>query len=76
MSIGTLRDQVIYPHTKTDMLEKGVTDSRLLSILELVQLQSILTREGGESILLGCSTVLCFGNLLNPKFAWITFVGK
>lgn len=48
MSIGSLRDQVIYPDTKHDMVKKGVTDEELLNVLDIVHLQQIITREGGE----------------------------
>lgn len=44
---GTLRDQVIYPHTDADMREHGVTDTGLLRILEEVRLAYLPAREGG-----------------------------
>ncbi|OMJ19432.1 ATP-binding cassette sub-family D member 1 [Smittium culicis] len=48
MCSGTLRDQVIYPHSKFEMLEeKNITDDDLLRILDIVQLKSIVSREGG-----------------------------
>ena len=33
MTVGTLRDQVIYPHQKDEMLRRGVHDSDLEEIL-------------------------------------------
>eukprot|EP00834_Sanchytrium_tribonematis_P007089 NODE_592_length_5620_cov_0.720884.p4 type:complete len:188 gc:universal NODE_592_length_5620_cov_0.720884:809-246(-) len=47
LSIGSLRDQLIYPHSKEDMIEKGVTDSDLQEILDLVHLGYLENREGG-----------------------------
>ena len=48
MSIGTLRDQVIYPDTKDEMIQKRWTDSDLENILSIVHLQAIVIREGGR----------------------------
>lgn len=47
LSLGTLRDQVIYPHTKEDMQRRGVTDDDLLRALAVVQMDHIVEREGG-----------------------------
>jgi ATP-binding cassette subfamily D (ALD) long-chain fatty acid import protein len=44
---GTLRDQLIYPHTEADMRASGVSDEHLLPILEAVKLSYLPTREGG-----------------------------
>ncbi|KIY02044.1 uncharacterized protein Z520_02182 [Fonsecaea multimorphosa CBS 102226] len=47
LSIGTLRDQVIYPHTEMDMRENDRRDSELERILEDAKLGHLLSREGG-----------------------------
>lgn len=47
MTLGTLRDQVIYPDKPADMRRKGIRDQDLNAYLEQVQLGYILTRENG-----------------------------
>ncbi|XP_064476597.1 ATP-binding cassette sub-family D member 3-like [Ornithodoros turicata] len=47
MTLGTLRDQVIYPDTYMDMRRRGITDADLARYLDVVQLGYVLDREGG-----------------------------
>ena len=47
LSIGTLRDQVIYPHSEMDMRDAGRRDSELSRVLEEVRLGYLPDREGG-----------------------------
>ena len=47
LSLGTLRDQVIYPDTHADMKAKNFTDAQLLDILKVVQIGGLVDREGG-----------------------------
>ena len=47
LSTGTLRDQVIYPHTELDMKDAGRRDSQLLHVLEEARLGYLPEREGG-----------------------------
>lgn len=46
MTIGTLRDQVIYPDTYEEQKRKGISDQVLKEYLGNVQLGHILDREG------------------------------
>ncbi|XP_012226570.1 ATP-binding cassette sub-family D member 3 [Linepithema humile] len=46
MTLGTLRDQIIYPHTKAEMMRRGnANDEDLKKFLDLVQLTHLLDRE-------------------------------
>jgi len=47
LSVGTFRDQVIYPDSQSQMLNKGYDDSKLLQLLGVVHLGYLVDREGG-----------------------------
>ncbi|KAJ4322658.1 ATP-binding cassette long-chain fatty acid transporter pxa1 [Neodidymelliopsis sp. IMI 364377] len=47
LSTGTLRDQIIYPHTAVDMKDAGRRDFELSAVLEEAKLGYIPDREGG-----------------------------
>jgi ATP-binding cassette subfamily D (ALD) long-chain fatty acid import protein len=47
LSTGTLRDQVLYPHTEVDMKEAGRRERELAAILEEAKLGYLPDREGG-----------------------------
>jgi len=47
LSTGTLRDQVIYPHTAVDMKDSGRRDFELSQVLEDARLGYLPDREGG-----------------------------
>lgn len=47
MSLGTLRDQVIYPDNCDDMRKKGVTDADLSKILNQVELEYLVKGADG-----------------------------
>jgi ATP-binding cassette subfamily D (ALD) long-chain fatty acid import protein len=61
LSMGTLRDQVIYPHTEIDMKEAGRSDHDLLAILEEARLGYLPDREGGWNTRKGWKDVLSGG---------------
>ena len=47
LSIGTLRDQVIYPHTEVDMREHNKNENMLQQVLDEAKLGYLVDREGG-----------------------------
>ena len=47
LCVGTLRDQVIYPHSHAQMIDRGFTDEDLLDLLDQVKLQYLLDKQGG-----------------------------
>lgn len=47
MPPGTLRDQVIYPHSKLQMFRKRVSDEEIRALLKVAHLEYLIDREGG-----------------------------
>ncbi|KAI9832460.1 MAG: hypothetical protein M1826_001784 [Phylliscum demangeonii] len=47
LSRGTLRQQVIYPHSERDMRAHARTDADLAAILAALDMQALLERDGG-----------------------------
>lgn len=61
MSLGTLRDQVIYPEDSVECQAKGVTDAMLEACLEKVALSHLIVREGGWDAVADWKDVLSGG---------------
>ena len=59
--IGNLRAQIIYPDNEIDMKRKMVTDNDLMNILEIVNLQQVVQREGGLGAVADWKDVLSGG---------------
>nr|QUF59458.1 ATP-binding cassette transporter Abcd2 [Brachionus angularis] len=79
--IGTLRDQIIYPDSVSDMHKKSITDKDLMDILDIVNLQGVCIREGGLDSVSDWKDVLSGGEKQRlglsrifyhkPKFAFL-----
>ena len=61
LAIGKLRDQIIYPDCIKDMKRKQITDDDLMTILEIVNLQHVVIREGGLDAIADWKDVLSGG---------------
>jgi ATP-binding cassette subfamily D (ALD) protein 3 len=48
LTAGTLRQQLLYPHSEQQMAARGVTDEHLATLMDQVELRYLLTREGWE----------------------------
>lgn len=72
-SVGSLRDQVIYPDTYSEMLQKGVTDQDLQNILLKVKLDYIPDREGGWNTVKEWKDVFSGGEKQRMLFARILY---
>ncbi|KUL86202.1 hypothetical protein ZTR_08368 [Talaromyces verruculosus] len=73
LSVGTLRDQVIYPHTEIDMRESGRTDAELGRILDEVHLGYLPSREGGWNCRKEWKDVLSGGEKQRMAFARLLY---
>ncbi|KAL9582276.1 MAG: hypothetical protein Q9212_003385 [Teloschistes hypoglaucus] len=73
LSIGTLRDQVIYPHTEIDMRESGRSDRDLKTVLEAVRLGYLPDREGGWDTRKEWKDVLSGGEKQRMAFARLLY---
>ena len=61
LTIGNLRDQIIYPNNLSDMRARGMSDSDLREILDIVNLQPVVEREGGLDAVADWKDVLSGG---------------
>ncbi|KAJ7275463.1 adrenoleukodystrophy protein [Mycena haematopus] len=68
LSLGTLRDQIIYPHSKANMEARGITDADLFNVLSVVQMDHIVEREGGWDAAKEWRDALSGGD--KQKIAW------
>jgi ATP-binding cassette, subfamily D (ALD), member 3 len=61
LTLGSLRDQIIYPHSLGEMQKSGRTDADLMTFLEKVQLGYLVDREGGWDVVHDWADVLSGG---------------
>ncbi|CCU80020.1 unnamed protein product [Blumeria hordei] len=73
LSVGTLRDQVIYPDGAVDMREQGRRDTELQKILEEVHLGYLPEREGGWDTRKEWKDVLSGGEKQRMAFARLLY---
>lgn len=73
LASGTLRDQVIYPHSEIDMRDSGRRDSELCQILEDVRLGYLPEREGGWNVRKEWKDVLSGGEKQRMAFARLLY---
>jgi ATP-binding cassette, subfamily D (ALD), member 2 len=50
MSIGSLKEQIIYPDTLEDMVDKNVSEDKLREILRMVSLEHIAVRDSFDEV--------------------------
>lgn len=46
LTTGTLRQQIIYPHSEEQMRQRGVDDEKLLKLIDEVEMRYLVEREG------------------------------
>lgn len=73
LSIGTLRDQVIYPHSEMDLRDSGRRDADLQLILDAVHLSYLPLREGGWDSRKEWKDVLSGGEKQRMAFARLLY---
>lgn len=73
LTIGTLRDQVIYPHSEMDMRESGRRDYELSRVLEEVRLGYLPDREGGWDCRKEWKDILSGGEKQRMAFARLMY---
>lgn len=73
LSVGTLRDQVIYPHGEIEMRESGRRDIELKHILEEAKLGYLPDREGGWDTKKEWKDVLSGGEKQRMAFARLLY---
>ncbi|KAL7749365.1 hypothetical protein RI367_005236 [Sorochytrium milnesiophthora] len=61
LALGTLRDQVIYPHTQQQAIDRGFTDDKIMQLLDVVYLAYLVEREGGFNAVQDWADVLSGG---------------
>ena len=49
MSLGSLKNQITYPDSNEDLVQKGVTVAQLDDIMRIVHLTYLVEREGGKN---------------------------
>lgn len=50
MSIGSLKEQIIYPDSLEDMMEKMISEENLREILKMVSLEHIAIRDSFDEV--------------------------
>lgn len=59
---GTLRDQIIYPHSKAKMVTRQFNDAKLADLLKILGLDYIIQQEGGWNEVKDWNNILAGGD--------------